>query len=176
MEFEKNVLNVTLKHYKNIKGRKFFPLNSDHFSMFLYLLSRKIKMNTKSNDIADTVSYINKILHGIDVWHSVELPNEFFFVHPVGTILGQAKYGDFLAVWQGVTIGGAGGKYPTFQGSTVIYSNASVLGNSTIGHNTIIGANVVLLNIDVPPDCKVLSTTTFKVVPNNLDVRNILTR
>ncbi len=176
MEFEKNVSEVALKHYKNDRGHKFSPLNSDHFSMFLYLLSRNIKMKTKSNDIADTVSYLNKILHGIDVWHSVRLPNKFFFVHPVGTILGQAQYGDFLAVWQGVTVGGSRNKYPTFLGSTVIYSNASILGDCTIGHNTIIGANVKLINMEIPPNCKVLSTNTFKIIPNNLDVHNILTK
>jgi serine O-acetyltransferase len=144
--------------------------------MFLYLLSRNIIKKTKSNDIADIVSYLNKIMHGIDVWHSVRLPNKFFFVHPVGTVLGQAQFGDFLAVWQGVTVGESLGKFPIFLGSTVIYSNASILGDCTIGHNTIIGADVKLINMSIPPNSKVLSTNTFKVIPNDLDVRDILTK
>jgi serine O-acetyltransferase len=176
MEFEENVQDVALKHYKNDRNHKFNPLNSVHFSMFLYLLSRNIIMKTKSNDIADAVSYLNKILHGIDVWHSVRLPKKFFFVHPVSTILGQAQFGDYLAVWQGVTVGESRGKFPTFLGSTVIYSNASILGDCTIGHNTIIGADVKLINMDIPPNSKVLSTHTFKLIPNDLDVDDILTK
>jgi serine O-acetyltransferase len=97
-------------------------------------------------------------------------------VHPVGTVLGKAQFGDFLAVWQGVTVGESRGKFPTFLGSTVIYSNASILGDCTIGHNTIIGADVKLINMSIPPNSKVLSTNTFKVIPNDLDVRDILTK
>ena len=46
--------------------------------------------------IADKIYYLNKILHSVDIYHEVELPSTFFLEHPVGTVLGRAKYQDGL--------------------------------------------------------------------------------
>lgn len=64
-------------------------------AMLLYILSRNIYLKTNDSDLPDLLSYLNKILHGTDIWHTVQLPKNFFFVHPLGTVLGRASYGDF---------------------------------------------------------------------------------
>ena len=154
-DFEINVADVSRKYYSMSNGIKFNPLNSDHMSMLLYLLSRKIITKLGDSEIADSISYLNRIMHGIDVWHSVELPKNFIFIHPVGTILGKAKYSDFVAVYQGVTVGSSNSNYPTFNGAVILYSNVSILGNCQIGENTIIGANTILIDKNIPPNSSV---------------------
>ena len=169
-EFEKMTHSLTRKYYEDIGGSKFNPLNSDHMSMLLYLVSKKISRIENQTSLADGVSYLNKIMHGIDIWHNVELPKEFFFIHPVGTVLGRAEYGDFLIVYQGVTIGSSKNIYPKFKGSTILYSNSSVLGNSIIGDNTIIGAGAFIIDENIPDNTqsKGLVSGNFQIHQKNI--------
>ena len=43
-------------------------------------------------DLASKAYCLNKALHAIDVFYEVELPEIFFLEHPLGTVLGRAKY------------------------------------------------------------------------------------
>ena len=159
-QFENMIKECRRKHYLINDVIKFNPLNSDHMAMLLYLVSRELNIFMKNEKVADAVSYLNKILHSIDVWHTTKLPEQFFFVHPVGTVLGRAKYGTFLVVYQGVTVGSSKDIYPTFLGSTIMYSNSSVLGNCIIGDNTIIAANTMVINENIKSNTKVINRTS----------------
>ena len=170
-EFEINVSEMSTKYFLTSNEIKFNPLNSDHMAMFLYLLSRKIITKIGDLEIADSVSYLNKIMHGIDVWHSVELPKNFIFIHPVGTILGRASYSDFIAVYQGVTVGSSNSNYPIFYGPVILYSNVSILGNCQIGQNSIIGANTLLIDKIIPPNSNVWNSKELVVKPHFENVK-----
>ena len=41
----------------------------------------------------------NRIQHSIDLFYEVDLPQHVMYVHPVGTVLGRATYGDYLCVY-----------------------------------------------------------------------------
>ncbi len=60
---------------------------------------------------------------------------------------------DDVLIYQGVTLGGVslnkGKRHPTVRSNTVIGSGAKVLGNITIGRNSKVGANSVVV-CDVP--------------------------
>ena len=60
---------------------------------------------------------------------------------------------DDVLIYQGVTLGGVsldkGKRHPTVKSNTVIGSGAKVLGNITIGRNSKVGANSVVV-CDVP--------------------------
>ena len=69
--------------------------------------------------------------------------------------------GDNVTVYQGVTLGGTGkdtGKrHPTIGNNVTIYSGASVLGDITIGDNSVIGGNVWLTE-SLPEGTKITAT------------------
>jgi serine O-acetyltransferase len=61
-----------------------------------------------------------------------------------------------VLIYQGVTLGGVsldpGKRHPTIEAGVVIGSGAKILGNITIGENTKIGANSVVVK-SVPANC-----------------------
>tara|TARA_B100000780_G_C20813801_1_gene323326 strand:+ start:16 stop:441 length:426 start_codon:yes stop_codon:yes gene_type:complete len=106
----------------------------------------------KINDeiLASKLFMLNKLMFGLDIFYSVKMPKYFMLVHPLGTILGNAKYDDFLVVYQNVTVGSTiDGFYPSFSKKTILYSNSSVIGKSKIGENFIIAANSSLVNRNI---------------------------
>ena len=65
-------------------------LHPDHYAMFLYLLANTVSRGDRANPLPFRLFYLNKVLHGLDVYHDTELPEVFQFMHPLGTVLGQA--------------------------------------------------------------------------------------
>jgi serine O-acetyltransferase len=113
---------------------------------FLWFLANSLSQ-IDSIVVAEKLSYLNKIMHGIDAWHNIHLPEVFLVVHPVGTVLGNADYENFLVVYQNVTVGAnLENCYPKFKGPSILYSKASVIGNCTIGENVVLGANSLLID------------------------------
>lgn len=140
--------------YYNENGNVFFNhLHSDHYCTFLYLISSTAY---KSNDtiLATKLFLLNKYLHGLDLYFSVKLPEVFMLVHPVGSVIGNADYGNKIVFYQNCSIGSVfkDGKYiyPKFGENIVLYSRTSVIGECTIGNNVIFGANTFVIKSDVP--------------------------
>ena len=78
----------------------------------------------------------------------------FFIDHAIGVVIGAtAIIEDDVLIYQGVTLGGVslnkGKRHPTVKSNTVIGSGAKILGNITIGANSKVGANSVVV-CDVP--------------------------
>lgn len=132
-------------------GKVYFNhCHGDQYATYLYFLSR-VAFENKYDNIYYKSALLNKALHGIDLFGHVEMPKHFLLVHPVGTIIGRGKFEDFLCIYQGVTIGGKHSRdgnviYPTFGENVTIFSNSSIIGNTEIGTNCIIGANTNVLD------------------------------
>ena len=145
-----SVINSPI-YYSN--GLTYFNhLNGDQYASYLYFLSR-VAYENGNEELYYKSALLNKALNGIDLFGHVKMPNYFLLVHPVGTVIGRAEFGDFLTVYQGVTIGGkhtVQGKieYPSIGDNVTIFSNASVLGSSKIGDNCVIGANASIMSKD----------------------------
>jgi serine O-acetyltransferase len=80
----------------------------------------------------------------------------------MGVVIGETcEIGDDVILYQGVTLGGTGkekGKrHPTIGNNVVIGSGAKVLGSFTVGDNSRIGANAVVLQ-EVPPNSTVVGS------------------
>ena len=78
----------------------------------------------------------------------------------MGIVIGEtAEIGDDCTIYHGVTLGGTGkdtGKrHPTIGNNVLISTGAKVLGPFTVGDNSRIGANAVVLQ-EVPPDSTVV--------------------
>ncbi len=97
---------------------------------------------------------------GIELHPGAVIGNNLFIDHGMGVVVGEtAIIGNNVLLYQGVTLGGTGketGKrHPTIGDNVVVGTGAKVLGNITIGGNSYIGANAVVIK-DVPPNSTVV--------------------
>ena len=145
----------------------FNPLFSVTWMIFLYRMSR-IAFLEGDISTADCLYYLNKIMHSNDWFYQVDLPIHFLAEHPLGSVLGKAKYGDYLFVYQGTTIGGNRRdgvlSYPIMGNNVVLYANSTVLGNTVLGNNVIISANSYLINETIPDNSIVFGCTPNLVI------------
>ena len=102
------------------------------------------------------ISAIGLFLTTIDIHPAATLGRRVFIDHGVGVVIGEtAILGNDVIVYQQVTLGGVstskGKRHPTLENGVVIGAGAKVLGNITIGENSKVGANSVVVK-DVPAD------------------------
>ncbi|MCX5703879.1 MAG: serine O-acetyltransferase [Candidatus Omnitrophica bacterium] len=110
--------------------------------------------------LARWLSQASRFMTGIEIHPGAQIGRRFFIDHGMGVVIGEtAIIGDGVLLYQGVTLGGTGlekGKrHPTIGNNVVIGTGAKVLGNITIGDNSYIGANAVVIK-DVPPNSTVV--------------------
>lgn len=106
------------------------------------------------------ISQLGRFFTGIEIHPGAVIGKEFFIDHGMGVVIGETTIvGDNVTIYQGVTLGGTGkerGKrHPTIGNNVVIGTGAKVLGNITIGDNSYIGANAVVIK-DVPQNSTVV--------------------
>ena len=148
---------IQKKKFRDGERVMFNYLHPDHYAMFLYLLANTVSRRDRDDPLAFRLFYLNKVMHGLDVYHDTELPEVFQFMHPVGTVLGHAKYGNYFCVYQGCSVGSdEHDRYPEIGDYVVLYAGASVIGRSRVGNNVVIGATALVLNRDIPADKVVL--------------------
>lgn len=102
------------------------------------------------------ISAIGQFLTVIDIHPAAQIGRRVFIDHGVGVIIGEtAIVGNDVLIYQQVTLGGVstdtGKRHPTIEDGVVIGAGAKVLGNITIGANSKIGANSVVVK-NVPPE------------------------
>ena len=90
------------------------------------------------------------------------MPNIFLLSHPVGTVIGNASFSDFLLVSQNCTIGAETTVYPTFDQGAALNANVSVIGDCRIGRSVVFGAGASIIDRCVPANTLVLGQ-----IPNN---------
>lgn len=151
------------KYYRRQGEVYFNPFHSSQYAIFLYFISNSIfrQYGREHSILSDKVYYLNKCLNGLDLYYEVEMPRVFFLDHPVGTIIGRAKYGERFSFCQNCTVGNNKGIYPTFGENVRMMSGSQVLGQCVIGDDVIISANAYVKDADVP-SCSIV----FGQMPN----------
>ncbi len=101
------------------------------------------------------ISQISRFLTGIEIHPGARIGRGFFIDHGMGVVIGEtAEIGDWVVLYQGVTLGGTGkqkGKrHPTLRDEVVVGVGAIVLGDITVGEGARIGGGAVVVK-DVPP-------------------------
>ena len=109
---------------------RFDAFHSVQWMTLLYYLSHELYLR-KSN-LCDKVYYLNKIMHSVDLFYAIELPQIWSAEHPLGTVMGRASYSNGFFFYQGCTVGGTKGKegriyYPVIEENVRMYSNSSIL-------------------------------------------------
>lgn len=110
--------------------------------------------------LARCISEKARFFTGIEIHPGAKIGRRFFIDHGMGVIIGEtSEIGDDCLLYQGVTLGGIGiehGKrHPTLGSRIVVGAGAKILGNISIGDDTRIGANSVVLH-DVPANSTVV--------------------
>ncbi|MCK9575138.1 MAG: serine O-acetyltransferase EpsC [Clostridia bacterium] len=100
--------------------------------------------------LARLISQINRFFTGIEIHPAAEIGSGVFIDHGMGVVIGEtSQIGNNVVMYQGVTLGGTGKdkdkRHPTICDNVIIYAGAKVLGPITIGENSIIGAQSVVL-------------------------------
>lgn len=140
---------INSKYYSAGKSAAFDHLNGDHYAMFLYIFSNTLYRGGCDIFLCSKLFLLNKALHGIDAFYEVELPDIFLFVHPLGTVLGRAKYSDYLIVYQRCGVGSNHDIYPSIGGYTTLRPGSSILGKCRIGKNCTIAVGSLLIDKDL---------------------------
>lgn len=97
------------------------------------------------------ISYITRIITGIEIHPAAKIGRRFFIDHGEGVVIGETtEIGDDVLIYQQVTLGGTGkehGKrHPTLGNGVIVGAGAKVLGNITLGNYVRVGAGSVVVD------------------------------
>jgi serine O-acetyltransferase len=122
---------------------------------------------------------------GIDIHPGAQIGPYFFIDHGTGVVIGETTViGKRVKIYQSVTLGAKSfakdekgrvvkgiKRHPNIEDDVTIYAGATILGDVTIGHGSIIGGNVWLLE-SVPPKsvvCQEGGQTVVKTAAQDRD-------
>jgi serine O-acetyltransferase len=133
------------------------------YAGFHALLAYRITHWLQAHDVPilpRVISQLARWITGVEIHPSAKIGTGFFIDHGMGVVIGEtAEIGDYVTLFQGVTLGGTGkerGKrHPTLGNHVVVGAGAKILGGITIGDNVKIGANSVVLK-NVPANSTVI--------------------
>lgn len=155
---------------------RFNHRHSDQYAIFLYYVANTAFRLAPGDPVAEKAYGLNKFLHGVDAYFEVELPDVFLLVHPVGTVLGRASYGEYFCCYQNVTVGSnLSGDKPAIGPGVVLFGGSRVIGKTRIGANCMVSTGAVLIDQHVPDDSLIFGTTPGNVVkPSRRNVKQHL--
>lgn len=127
---------------------------------------------------ARAISQLARHFTGIEIHPAATIGKNFFIDHGSGVVIGEtAEVGDNCTLYQGVTLGGTGkdvGKrHPTLGNNVMVGSGAKVLGPLTVGSNSKIAANAVVLH-PVPENSTAVGIPAKVVRRGGMRVQNDL--
>lgn len=130
------------------------------FKALIYYKISKFFYIRKHYVIARYISEKAKRKTGIEIHPGATIGKGLFIDHGTGVVIGEtAIIGNNVTMFHGVTLGGVGkvkGKrHPTIGNNVFIGTGAKILGDITIGDNSKIGANSVVLK-DIPNNATVV--------------------
>lgn len=137
-------------------ARPFFSAFSPRFAHIVLIRTAHAAHRRGWTVCSKLVSLANFLLFGIEVPSSLEIGPGLVIPHTQGTILGAARIGRDVTIYQQVTLGAKIGDYdydlslrPVVEDGVMITAGAKVLGPITLGRNCIVAANAVVIG-DVP--------------------------
>jgi serine O-acetyltransferase len=114
--------------------------------------------------LMDKCYYLNKALNACDLFYEVELPSIFMIDHPVGSVMGRAKYSDYFSFGQNCTVGNNHGIYPVIGDHVKMCASSMILGNCIIGNNVIIGATACVKDENIPDNSLVFGNSPNLII------------
>lgn len=142
----------------------------------LLLIRLGAYLRSKNNVFSKMLYIMVALIHrhysyktGIQIPIRTKLGGGLKISHYSGIVINaDAKIGEGLHIYQGVTIGstaGPKGGIPVIGDNVILCAGAKVIGNVRIGNNVVVGANAVVIR-DVPDNC-VVAGVPAKVISQN---------
>jgi serine O-acetyltransferase len=160
--------HITLRGFTQDGQACFSHLHSDQYSQFLFFLSNSLWKISENRPLCDKLIYLNKALNGLFYSYKSGLPDIFLFGHPVGAIIGNAVYSDFLVIFQNVTINTDedenGNPAPRLGKGLFLGAGAKIIGNKPIGDRVSIGVDALVHNTAIESDSVVIKDNTGNVI------------
>jgi serine O-acetyltransferase len=120
--------------------------------------------------LAKLFSLLNFFLFGIEIAVRCPIGKGFFLPHTQGTVIGAWAIGENVTIFQGVTLGALEVDFsyqessrPKLGDGVIVGSGAKVIGGVTLGADSRVGANAVVLQ-DVAPGTLVVGVPAKVVV------------
>ncbi|WP_105567724.1 serine O-acetyltransferase EpsC [Microbacterium halophytorum] len=129
--------------------------------------------------IARAGSQLVRAITGIEIHPGATIGRRFFIDHGSGVVIGEtAEVGDDVMLYHGVTLGGTslskGKRHPTLGDRVAVGAGAKVLGPVTIGADSAVGANAVVIR-DAPANSLLLGVPAkVRARQTGDDVRKVL--
>lgn len=148
---------IALPGYHNDAGNPFFyHLHADQYSQFIYFLGNSLWMQSQNKPLCDKLLQLNRVLFSVFISYKCLMPEHFVLGHPVGTILGNAAYHDYLVVLQGVTVNTnqdeSGNPAPILGKGLYLGANSKIIGNKSVGDRVSLGVGTLVYQQDIPDD------------------------
>lgn len=107
VDIQSEVFDAFLANHQAEKNKykEVSEYNVNQCALFCLHLQKFLIASGASN-LADKVYYFTRVKFNMDIYPTRKLPERFLLVHPIGTILGDANYGNWLVLYQCVTVGG----------------------------------------------------------------------
>jgi serine O-acetyltransferase len=132
--------------------------------------------------LARVVSSLARSLTGVDIHPAASIGERLFIDHATGVVIGETtQIGDDVTIYQGVTLGGTSlaheKRHPTIGNRVTIGAGAKILGPITIGDDSRVGANSVVVQsvpensvvVGIPGRIIARSRTTTSATPGGDD-------
>ncbi len=138
------------KYYHCDGSPVFSPGHTGQYAIFLYYLSHTLRHETDDVEAASGVYALNKMLHNVDLYFEVSLPEVFYLDHPLGTVIGRGTFANYFQFRQNCTVGNNHGIFPRFGTNVQMWSGVTVVGNCTIGNHVTLSAGTYVKDQDIP--------------------------
>ena len=163
---------ISFPAYCDNQGQTYFShLHADQYGQFLYYFSNSLWKISENKVICDKLMYLNRVLNNFFFSYKGKLPDIFFLGHPVGTILGNAVYNDFLVVFQNVTINTSadkcGNPAPVLGKGLFMGAGAKIIGNKRVGDRVSISVDTVVYDTEIADDKVVITNSNGETVIQN---------
>ncbi len=160
---------LTNSAYSNEEGQTFFNyLHADQYACFLYFFSNNLWKMSGNKLICDKALQLNRVLNSLFLSYKCRMPDIFYLAHPIGTIIGNADYSDYLVVSHGVTINTGipqnGQVTPKIGKAVYLAANATIIGEEPIGDRVMIGVGATVYKQSIEDDKFVLRDNTGEIV------------
>ena len=139
-------------------------------ALLIYKLAN-ILWKLKLTFFAKIISYLARILTGIEIHPAAKIGKQLFIDHGHGVVIGETSaIGNNVLIYHGVTLGGTslnkGKRHPTIEDEVIIGAGAKILGPILIGKGARVGANAVVTK-DVISYDTVMGSPAKSVKKNN---------
>jgi serine O-acetyltransferase len=153
---------ITFPAYSDDFGQTYFShLHADQYAQFLYFFSNSLWKMSQNKPVCDKIMYLNRTLNNFFFSYKGGLPDIFFLGHPIGTVIGNAKYSDYLVILQNVTVNtdtdDDGNPAPALGKGLFLAAGAKIIGNKPIGDRVSISVDTVVYDQEIGDD-KIVTT------------------